>query len=100
MRTTFLTLASADVSSYVWMPGKAKESNGLIGSMWPDIGRRWLPTWLPRVNGHMADLPDKSANRQVATTGITLSDEGCRRERAEPPDPTQARPATRYSDPT
>jgi hypothetical protein len=38
----------------------------------------------------MADLPDKSANRPrvAATTGITLSDEGSRRERAEPPNCT------------
>jgi hypothetical protein len=82
MRTRFL--ASADVSSCVWMPGKAKESNALIGCMWPDVGRRWLPTngsheWTDTV----ADLPNKSANRQrvaAATTGITLSDEGSRRE--------------------
>ena len=42
MRTRLVALA--DVSSSVWMPGKAKESNALIGSMWPDVGRRWLPT--------------------------------------------------------
>jgi hypothetical protein len=35
-------------------------------TMWPDVGRRWLPTWLPRVDGTVADLPDKSANRQRA----------------------------------
>jgi hypothetical protein len=55
MRTRLL--ASADVSSCVWIPGKAKESNALIGSMWPEAGRRWLPTWLPRVDGHRGRPP-------------------------------------------
>jgi hypothetical protein len=69
--------ASLDVSSCVWMPGNAKESNALIGSMWPGVGRQWLPTWLPLVDGMAADLSDRSATRKrvAATTGITLSDE-------------------------
>ena len=54
--------------------------------MWPDAGRRWLPTWLGshEWTATAADLPDRSANRQrvAVTTGITLSDEGSRRERA------------------
>jgi hypothetical protein len=50
-RTRFL--ASADVSSCVWMPGNAEESNVLIGSMWPDEGRRWLP----RVARHRGRPP-------------------------------------------
>jgi hypothetical protein len=55
MRTR--SLASAVVSSCVWMAGKAKESNALIGSMCPGVGRRWLPSWLPRVDGHRGRPP-------------------------------------------
>jgi len=81
MRTR--SLVSADVSSCVWMAGKAEESNALIVSKWPGVGRRWLPDWLREWTGLVADLSDKSANlRRVAmTTGITLSDGGSRRER-------------------
>jgi len=69
------------------MPGKAKESNTLICSMWPDVADAGSPHGSHEWTGTVVDLPDKSANRQrlAATTDITLSDEGSRRERAEPP---------------
>lgn len=55
MRTRFLV--SADVSGCVWIPGKADESNILIGSRRHDVGRRWPRTWLPQVDGHRGRSP-------------------------------------------
>src|SRR5580704_12166270 len=59
MRTR--SVVSADVSSRVWVAGKAEKPNVLVGSVWPGVGRRWLPTWLPRVEASVVDHRDESA---------------------------------------
>jgi hypothetical protein len=53
--------ALIDVSSRVWIPGNTEESNVPRGPMRPDVGRCWLPTWLPRVDERVADLTVRQA---------------------------------------
>ncbi len=82
MRTRFLM--SAEVSGCVWMPVEANESNALMapcGLMSVDNRSHLAPT-SERVL--VVDLPDgvSQPRRVAATTGVTLSDEGSRRERA------------------
>jgi hypothetical protein len=41
---------SIDVSNCGWMRGSKELSNAQRGSVWPHVGRRWLPTWLPKYS--------------------------------------------------
>jgi hypothetical protein len=66
------SVVPAHASSRVLIAGKAKNPNALVGSVWPGVSRRWLTTWLPRVEALVTDHRDESANRQRIARQLTL----------------------------